>query len=69
MKQSSQDAFKELVQQFLLVSKKRERKERSDRRWQSIKDGWDVSGARWRIGWGGLDDQGGRDADQSDRRH
>ena len=43
-----------------------ERKRRKDRQKQSIDEGWDVGGARWRIGWGGLAQR--PDAGYSERR-
>jgi hypothetical protein len=68
MKESPADFFRKHAQQYRPASKKKNRKERSDRRWQSIKEGWDVSGPRWRIGWGGLDEtQHG--VSHSERRH
>jgi hypothetical protein len=33
---------------------KRARRRTKDRDSQSISQGWDVGGPRWRIGWGGL---------------
>jgi hypothetical protein len=69
MKESAQDVSRAPMQQYHLVSKAKARKERKHRRWQSIKEGWDVSGPRWRIGWGGLDETGEEDAPRPDRRH
>lgn len=56
MKESLPDFFRKRAQQYRPGSQAKVRKERGDRRWQSIKEGWDVSGPRWRIGWGGLDE-------------
>lgn len=67
MKDSSPDTLRKHAQQYRPGSKIKESRERMDRRWESIKEGWDVSGPRWRIGWGGMDDEG--DASPPDRRH
>jgi hypothetical protein len=69
MKESSADLFRKYAQKDRAPSKPRNRRERSDRRWQSIKEGWDVSGPRWRIGWGGLEETQQQDVSHSERHH
>jgi hypothetical protein len=56
-------------QRYPFGSKTKDRRERGDRRWQSIDEGWDVSGPRWRIGWGGLDEPKNQGRTRSDSRH
>jgi hypothetical protein len=68
MKESLPEFFRKRAQQYRPPSKAKNRTERSDKRWQSIKEGWDVSGPRWRIGWGGLDETQ-HEALHSERRH
>jgi hypothetical protein len=68
-KDSLPDIFTMRTRQFR-PKKATESRERSDRRWKSIKEGWDVSGPRWRIGWGGLDDdEVGEEATHPRHRH
>ena len=69
MKDTLPDIFIRHTRQYRPKPKAKESREHSDRRWKSIKEGWDVSGPRWRIGWGGLDEEGGEDATHPERRH
>jgi hypothetical protein len=64
MKEFSYGVIKTNQMQSLGLRKK-DRKERDDRLRQSMEEGWDVAGPRWRIGWGGL--YGHKRRDDSER--